>query len=145
MSKITISKRSWRLAVITAVTALVGLADTIYLTLSHYGGEVSCSIVEGCNLVLASSWATIFGVPTAIIGVGYYFLILLLLGLFLRYCWEAFLLAVVAVTIVGFIFSLGFLYLQIFVIAALCEYCLLSLATTTVILIASLGQLYTRE
>lgn len=141
-----LAKRGHRLSLIIIVAALVGLLDTIYLTVSHFrGGEVVCSLVEGCNLVLASSWATLLGIPTAMLGAVFYLLILIFIALIFYLRSQAALLAVVATATVGFILSLGFLYLQIFVIGAICEYCLLSLLATTVIWAATLGLAFGRS
>ncbi len=55
-----------KLPFLAAVVALGGLADSIYLTIKHFTGEkVPCSIVEGCEQVLTSSYAEIFGIPLA--------------------------------------------------------------------------------
>lgn len=146
MNKENMSKRSRRLLLIIAVAALVGLADTIYLTISHFqGSEVVCSIIDGCNVVLSSSWATILGLPTALIGGFYYLAILTLLLVFYYRRNQMALLGVLALTTVGFFLSLGFLYLQLFVIEAICQYCLLSIVATTTMWVAALGQVYGRD
>jgi uncharacterized membrane protein len=81
----------------------------------------------------------------ALIGSFYYLAVLFLLGfVYFRRSQLAFS-GILAITTVGFIMSLGFLYLQIFVIEALCEYCLLSLAATTIIWIATLAQTHTQR
>lgn len=46
-----------KLPLLAAIVALIGLADSIYLTIKHFTGEqVPCSIVEGCEQVLTSSF-----------------------------------------------------------------------------------------
>ena len=63
-----------RLPVAAAVFALVGVADAVYLTVKHFTGEkVPCSVVEGCEQVLTSSYAEIAGVPLAAFGALAYF------------------------------------------------------------------------
>src|SRR5688500_19623458 len=57
-----------------ACLALVGLADAIYLTVQHVTGQsVRCTIVSGCSEVLSSSYASINGIPLALIGAVAYF------------------------------------------------------------------------
>lgn len=47
-----------------AIIALVGVADSVYLTAHHYTAEpVPCSIIEGCEQVLTSGYAEIAGFP----------------------------------------------------------------------------------
>ena len=59
------------------VVALVGLLDAVFLTVKHYTGDISCSLITGCQEVLSSSYSVIFGIPTALLGAGYYIVILL--------------------------------------------------------------------
>lgn len=146
MLKLHVGKRNRSLYIIAVMAAAIGLVDTLYLTVSHYGSSpVICNLVDGCNLVLESHWASVFGVPTSLIGVGYYAVVLLLLLAFHYWRNEAALLAVLGIITVGFIISLGFLYLQLFVITAVCEYCLLSLVATTVAWVSLLGLVYSRS
>lgn len=129
-----------KLPLLAAVVALVGLADSIYLTIHHYTGEqVPCSIVEGCEQVLTSSYAQIGGVPLAIFGAAAYFAafsLAILAAYGNRLMWTLFGLQVSLMAI----FTAWLLYLQAFVIEAFCQFCLLSAATTLtlfVIFIAS--------
>ena len=63
-----------KLPLVASLLALVGLADSVYLTISHYTKEpVPCSIVEGCETVLTSSYAEVAGVPIAAFGAAAYF------------------------------------------------------------------------
>ena len=63
------SNKVAKLPLLAAVVALCGLADAIYLTIHHYTGtKVPCSIIEGCEQVLSSQYAEIYGVPLAIFG-----------------------------------------------------------------------------
>ncbi|MDQ3221115.1 MAG: hypothetical protein M3Q26_10310, partial [Acidobacteriota bacterium] len=53
-----------KLPAAAVVVALAGLVDAMYLTVKHYTEEpVPCSIIEGCEMVLTSSYAEIAGVP----------------------------------------------------------------------------------
>lgn len=131
---------------IIIAAAVIGLGDSVYLTATHYtGGSVTCSLIEGCNLVLGSSWATIGGIPVALLGAGYYGLLLAgIVGYF--YTERPLLLSLLlAVSTVGLVISFAFLYLQLGVIEAVCEYCLLSLASTLVIWTGVLAILRQRD
>ncbi len=136
----TISK----LPLLAAVVALVGLADAIYLTVKHFTGEkVPCSLVEGCEQVLTSSYAEIAGIPLAIFGATAYFIVfsLAILAAFgNRLTWTLF---GVQVSIMA-IFSVWLVYLQGFVIQAFCQFCLISAATTFSLFIIYLISRFTR-
>jgi uncharacterized membrane protein len=119
-----------KLPIVAAATALIGLADSIYLTVKHLAAEpVPCSIISGCETVLTSSYAEFAGIPLAGFGAAAYFVAfsLALLGVFgNRTAW--FLFGVTSVGMAGF--TLWLLYLQAFVIGAFCQFCLLSAATS---------------
>lgn len=119
-----------KLPLAAAVVSLIGLVDSIYLTIHHYTGEkVPCSVVEGCEQVLTSSYAEIFGIPLALFGAAAYFLafsLAILAAFGNRQMWRFFGIQVSLMLV----FSLWLVYLQAFVIEAFCQFCLLSAATT---------------
>ena len=116
------------------VMALVGIADTAYLTADYFlGTGVKCLLLEGCEVVLTSSYSRMFGIPLAFFGLGFYMLIFVLVSAADIYESKLVYKAILSAGIVGFLFSLYLLYLQIFVIEALCIYCLTSLLSSTVI------------
>ena len=119
-----------KLPLLSSVVALVGLIDAIYLTIHHYTGEkVPCSIVEGCEQVLTSSYAEVAGIPLAAFGAAAYFAafsLAILAAFGNRSMWTLF---GVQVSLM-LIFTVWLVYLQAFVIEAFCQFCLLSAATT---------------
>ncbi len=116
-----------------ACLALVGLADSIYLTVQHVTGQsVRCTIVSGCSEVLSSSYASLNGIPLALIGAIAYFTVFSLATL------AAFgypLVGKLLVILVGLMFltTLWLIYLQAFVIGQFCQFCLLSALVTIVL------------
>ena len=134
-----------KLPLLAAVVALIGLADAIYLTIHHYTGEkVPCSIVEGCEQVLTSSYAEIAGVPLAIFGAAAYFIafsLAILAAFGNRRMWTVF---GVQISLM-LIFTMWLVYLQAFVIEAFCQFCLLSAATTLVLFIIYLISKFSRS
>ncbi len=118
------------LYIIAAFIALVGLADSIYLTVEHITGQsVRCTVISGCSEVLSSPYAVVRGVPLALIGALAYFAVFSLATLAaFHYQLAAKLLAL----IVGIMFltTLWLLYLQAFVIRHFCQFCLLSALVT---------------
>jgi uncharacterized membrane protein len=119
--------------IIAALLALVGLGDSIYLTVQHITGEsLRCTIISGCSEVLSSHYAQVGPVPLAAIGAAAYFTVFSLatLAAFGYRLALPFLKIVVALM---FLTTLWLLYLQAFVIRHFCQYCLLSAAVTTVL------------
>ena len=124
-----------RLPLLAAGIALIGLADSIYLTIHHYTGEkVPCSVVEGCEQVLSSSYAEIAGIPLAIFGAAAYFVafsLAILAAYGNRSAWTLFGMQVIVMAA----FTAWLVYLQAFVIEAFCQFCLVSAATTFTLLV----------
>lgn len=127
-----------KLPVVASLLALLGLADSVYLTVHHYTAEpVPCSIVEGCETVLTSAYAEIAGVPLAAFGALAYFIAFSLAVLTVfgnRSMWmlfgvQSFVMAAVSVYLI---------YLQGFVIGAFCQFCLISAATSITLFIVFL-------
>lgn len=113
-----------------AVVALIGLADSVYLTVHHFTAEpVPCSLVEGCETVLTSAYAEYGGIPTAAFGAFAYFVafsLAILAAYGNRLMWKLF----GVQTIVMAVVTCWLLYLQAFVIGAFCQFCLISALTT---------------
>ena len=115
------------------ILGIAGFLDAIYLTVSHYStASLSCSVFNGCDKVTSSIYSMWGSVPVAIVGAVYYALILFLVALAVWKDAKYFLFATGA-TIFGFFASLWFVYLQFFVLDALCTYCLISASTSFVL------------
>ncbi len=114
-----------------AAFALAGLGVAIYLTVVKYSGGVpTCSIIHGCQRVQDSAYAEISGMPIPILGIIGYTLILaslLVLGDRGR----------MLTALVGFGFSAYLTYLELFVIDALCQWCVISAATMTAVAVCA--------
>jgi len=116
------------------VLVAIGFADTIYLVVkAATGGPVVCNVVEGCSVVLESKWATIGGIPTAIYGLGFYGLLAVFAIAYTIWRDHQILLLMALASTIGVIVSAFFVYLQFFVIGAICAYCMLSAVITTAI------------
>src|SRR3990172_356578 len=58
---------------VLALLGLVGLAISLYLTVSHYGKKpIACGGVGECGYVNASEYASVGGVPGSLLRVGLY-------------------------------------------------------------------------
>lgn len=113
------SDRALRIA--AAVVALAGVAVAGYLTWVHFDdAALVCVAGGGCETVQESDYAEIAGIPVALLGLGAY---VVLLGLLLWDTATARLTAAM-LALVGLLFSLYLLVLQLFVIDAVCIWCL---------------------
>lgn len=115
---------------LAALVALAGFFVAAYLTLYKLGmiGALTCS-VGSCETVQLSRWATFLGLPVALWGVGYYALVfaLTLVGIQERFADSRGLsIALVLLTGWGLIFSTWLTYLELFVINAICQWCVVS-------------------
>lgn len=143
-SKTSFKKQSIYKAIpwVVVVLSFLGFLDASYLAIEHYlGGIPPCSILAGCETVLTSSYAEVFGVPVALFGALYYFAIfmstLLIVSLDLEFLW----ILIAIISSAGLLASAYFVYLQIFVIGAICLYCLFSAIMTFLIFAATISRL----
>ncbi len=128
----------WILPSFLAVSFL-GFLDATYLTVKHYSGTpLNCSIFNGCDVVTTSQYATILGFPTSLLGIIYYLAVIVLLVAYIDSRNKRLLYLTARFTIVGFVISLWFVSLQIFVLKAFCFYCLLSAVTSTALFVLGL-------
>jgi uncharacterized membrane protein len=130
------TERVWPHIVI-ALLSLIGLGDSIYLTVQHLtGASVRCTLISGCSEVLSSPYSHIGPVPLAAIGAVAYFAVfsLAVLGVSGYQAARRLLLILIALM---FLTTLWLLYLQAFVIGHFCQYCLLSAAVTIMLTVVS--------
>ena len=103
------------------LVALAGIGIAAYLTWVHYDeGALVCVAGGGCETVQQSSYAEIAGLPVALLGLVSYAIVL---GLIV---WDTPYARLGAATLafVGLAFSVYLLVLQLFVIDAVCVWCL---------------------
>lgn len=116
------------------IIAGLGFADATFLSVEHYLGVIPpCSLTGGCETVTTSPYSKILGVPVAYTGVLYYIAVLILLVLFFDLKKPIFVKGLFALTSIGFLFSLYFTFLQVFIIKAICPYCIFSALTSTLL------------
>ena len=120
------------------ILAGIGALVSLYLLWNHYTtGPTFCKIggAVNCDLVNRGPYGEILGFPVAGIGfLGYAFIaalaLLLLSG---KNNTKTIRTLLRASTTVGFVFSLWLLYLELFVILAVCPFCMISLILITII------------
>ena len=113
------SDRGLRIAAGLVTLAGIGIAG--YLTWAHFADQsVVCVQGGGCEEVQESSYSEIAGIPVAVLGLGSYLVVLALL------LWDAPIARLSAATLalVGLFFSAYLIVLQLFVIDAICVWCM---------------------
>jgi uncharacterized membrane protein len=129
-----------------ALLALVGLFVALYLWLHAlgYGGAIKCGASGGCETVQTSQWAVLLGLPVAFYGVVGYLALLVVAVAALRPSalpqrkWDV---TLAALASIGFLFTLYLTYLELFVIHAICRWCVGSATIITVIWVVAVSRL----
>ncbi len=110
--------------------SVAGLGVSGYLTYVHYAViEPLCVFNAKCDVVLASSFAQIWGVPLALLGLVMYATVLAFSLMARRRdsAWQHLVaLGLYGVTLTGMVFTVYLYYLEIFVIHAFCSWCVIS-------------------
>lgn len=130
---------------IAGVTALVGVLDSIYLTVLKFSNNESLCIqgIGDCWSVNTSIYSEIWGIPIALLGLVAYAAILLLLWaeqrshLIQQYADYI----LFGVTLIGVIYSAYLTYLEIAVIKAICPFCVVSAVAMLILFIYSVKRL----
>lgn len=131
------------------LVSFLGFIDASYLSVKHFvGTPLPCSVLRGCEEVTGSQYSVIGGIPVALLGAIYYLAIFVLIFSFLNRKLfssgansgtsenqDKLLKLAARLTIIGLTASLWFIYLQIFVIKAICLYCMFSAFTSITLFI----------
>jgi uncharacterized membrane protein len=106
--------------VASAAVALAGLAISAYLTIVHYaGGDPVCAIAHGCATVQQSRYASLAGVPVAVLGLAGYAAVLASLAR----DGEDWRTATAFLAIAGVAFSGWLTWVEVGVLHAICIWC----------------------
>jgi uncharacterized membrane protein len=129
------SARTWAIPLLS----LVGLGIAAYLAyveITHV--EAICGPIGECNFVQSSPYARILGIPVAVLGVLHY----LAIGALWagqrhpsRRWARLSVLGLLALTLFGTLFSIYLTCLELFVVRAICTWCLGSAVATTILMI----------
>ena len=128
---------------VIAALALIGVFVALYLTMYKIGaiGHIACGM-GGCERVNTSKRSTFFGAPVAVWGLAFYIatLIVAVVGTspsMMHRRELSYLLA--AMSLIGVAFSAWLTYLELYVIDAVCRYCVTSAIIVTAIFLVSIA------
>jgi uncharacterized membrane protein len=117
------------------VLALGGLAVAAYLLgVRLLGAAPACGPIAGCDTVAESPYAVVFGIPVAAWGMGFSALLVLAALAWWRLADRRALLAAYGLGLLGTLGVAYLTYLELFVIHAICVWCV----TYAVLVVASL-------
>ena len=129
--------------------AAIGMADAFYDSVTIYNGQpLWCPPpIDGCNIVAASPYAYVFGMPLGYLGCVYY---LYMFGLAALLAFDpgsrGLRVGAVIYAVFGLTASICFMYIQFAFIHAFCIYCMISAALTLCLFTTALSHfVITRE
>lgn len=137
---------SRRIELVYLVLAVVGIVVAGFLASFHVSAqsaEAFCTEAGGCGTVSDSPYSSVLGVPIAFLGLASYVAIAVLAALSLR-GWqyrEWVPLAVFGIALSGTLYSLYLTYLELYVIHAICPWCVGSAIVMAGLLAVSLSDL----
>ena len=130
-----------KLRIIAIVTAVIGLAVSTYLSVVKLTNQdvVCFTGTNECNIVNSSSYSMWRGIPVAILGAVGYILILAILLVMNKQKFQSsvIMLALFGITAFGTLYSLYLTYVELFIIHAICPWCLTSAIAMFVLFIIS--------
>lgn len=149
------SGNSW-LRIVGVILAIAGLGVASYMSWAELtGNATSCpghvedatgeagSIIVDCGFVQKSVYASVFGIPVAILGVlGY----VAILGVWLledrvSVLGEYSSLLIFGMALFGFLFSLYLTYTELFIMYTVCTWCIASAVLMTLVFVLSIIQM----
>lgn len=126
-------------SLVIPVLAMAGLGVAVYLAYVEISQvEAVCGPIGQCNVVQSSPYAQIFGIPVAVLGMLYYMAVLVLWGgQFMpnHRLAHASTLVLLGSTIFSTLFSIYLTLLELFVIHAVCIWCLSSAVISTLLML----------
>jgi uncharacterized membrane protein len=124
------------LSITCLILAFIGFLDATYLTILHYRDAFPpCSVTRGCETVLTSQYATVLGVPIALLGSLFYLTIIFFSLTVLIDKRKVFAHGLFLTAFSGLFVSAILFFVQFFILKAFCQYCLLSEALSLAIFV----------
>lgn len=134
---------------ILVTAAAIGLLDSIYLAYVKIANvNIYCTPGLGsCDVVNASRYSVLWGIPLGVYGMAA-FLVLLWLAVFgksIKMLAPYTELLLFAISFAGFLYSLYLTYIELFVLKAICQWCVLSALMMTTVFITSIRKLVVKS
>ena len=128
-----------------ALLSIAGLGISSYLTYTHWAeATIVCGGIGNCNLVNNSEYSELAGIPVALLGALNYLTLIALAVVWLWWrpsglAWP--LMAFWGLSLFGTLYSAYLTYVEVFVLEAICVYCVASAGIILACLVISTGWL----
>jgi len=123
---------------------IVGLLVSIYMTIYKVTGNDGMCLGSGdCSTVNASRFSEVNGIPVAVVGIAGYVALLftLLFQSRVQILRENSTLMIFGMSLMGFIFTLWLVYVELVLLKAICPFCVTSQVSMTLIFIMAVIRL----
>jgi uncharacterized membrane protein len=132
---------------------IVGLGISAYLMWGYTvpGASLSCGASSGCDTVKNSVYANLAGIPLPVLGLVSYLALLVLLLLQGHAAidsrgWSSYVaLAIFGISLIGVLYSAYLTYIELYVIYAICRWCVASAITMVAIFVLSIFNLRSNQ
>lgn len=135
----TMKKTNLKTIKLIVILSILGLLDAIYLALIKFLSKPEMCLpgIGDCWSVNMSSYSSIYGIPVSILGALAYIALMIILFLEIKQPNLRNILIQLGfgITCAGFLFSIYLTYLEIFVIHAICPFCVISAILMTALFI----------
>lgn len=132
------NSRTWLKLII--VLSLIGIGADALLTYNKLtDSAVGCAAGGGCDIVKGSIYSEFMGIPVSLFGLGtfLFFIALSLLALGKKIPAEWAYKLIMGFSALGLLIALYFMYIMLFVLDAICPWCILSHAALLLVLICA--------
>ena len=135
--------KSANITISAIVLALIGVADSLYLLTVHWGWwSAVCLGVGNCEVVNASIYSELLGIPVALLGALTYIGLIVLGAMIWKDIFAEYARLVrFLIAAIGVVFSAYLTYIELFVLHEICPWCVLSATLVTLIAIGSVWEL----
>lgn len=124
--------RRLSLSTMAIALALAGIAVAAYLTVVHFNSDTLVCGLGDCHTVQSSEFATVGPIPVALLGLGMYAIVLvchLVAGK--QPAWSSTARSIAfAVALAGSVYALYLTWIEVAVIEAICQWCVVSAILT---------------
>ena len=124
-----------KLRTLVLILSTIGIILSLYLTYTHITlDETSfCLTGGGCDIIKSSAYSRIYGIPVPVLGLIGYMVIWILT--FLKFD-KSNIKLIYFISVVGLSFSIYLTYIEVFILKALCSFCIISAVVMLAIFIS---------
>ena len=121
------------------IISFAGILNAGYLTMQHFiGFPIECNVLNGCEVVTASAYSAILGIPIALFGLLFY-IAYFVAGMSIRERHNERLVTLMWYTVsIAFVISIILTLIQALILQAFCQYCVFSALEITALFVLTL-------